>query len=193
MLLYHAIAGYLLLITLFFRAGWGLFGPKHSLFKDFPIGKQKVKDFMLNIFETEQKYIGHNPPASYVMLAILLFTFIIIITGALTYGIQEDKGIFAALGTTSLKDLELFESLHELFATILYFLIGAHLLGILTDKLLHKENDTQNSIVNGYKSTKEENNIKLTLFQKIFASFCLIIFLIFLAYNIYNPLNILVS
>jgi Ni,Fe-hydrogenase I cytochrome b subunit len=148
---------------------------------------------MLNIFEKEQKYIGHNPPASYVMLAILLFTFIIIITGALTYGIQEDKGIFATLSTTSLKNLELFESLHELFATILYFLIGAHLLGILTDKLLHKEHETLNSIINGYKNTKEENNIKLTLFQKIFSILCLFIFLLFLAYNIYNPSNILVS
>lgn len=148
---------------------------------------------MLNIFESEQKHIGHNPPASYVMLAILIFTFFIIITGALTYGIQEDKGIFTSLSTTSLKELELFESMHELFATILYFLIGAHLLGILTDKLLHQEHDTLNSIVNGYKNTKEENSIKLTTFQKIFASFSLLIFILFLSYNIYNPSNLLVG
>ena len=42
---YHAIIGYGVLILLAFRIFWGIFGPKYTLFKDFPIGKQNVKDF----------------------------------------------------------------------------------------------------------------------------------------------------
>ena len=43
---YHVIVGYGILILLVFRGFWGLFGPKYSLFKDFPVSLQKAKDFI---------------------------------------------------------------------------------------------------------------------------------------------------
>ena len=82
---YHAIAGYSILILLVFRVYWGYFGPRYSLFKDFPANKNEAKEFFKNIFSSsfknEQKYIGHNPLASYVMIAMLFVTFIVIVTG----------------------------------------------------------------------------------------------------------------
>ena len=69
----------------------GIFFPKYSLFKDFPANKNEAKEFLKNIFDDKQKYIGHNPLASYVMIAMLVVAFLAIITGVLAYGIQEEK------------------------------------------------------------------------------------------------------
>ena len=62
---------------------------------------RKNREFFKNIFDgsfkNEQKYIGHNPLASYVMIAMLIVTFIVIVTGVLAYGIQDGKGIASFL------------------------------------------------------------------------------------------------
>lgn len=189
----HAVVGYSILILLFFRFFWGFIGPKYSLFKDFPTGKNNVKLFINTIFGEKQPYIGHNPLASYVMISILICTFFIIITGILTFGIQESKGIFSNLSHTFLKDLELFEELHEFFANFLYLLIAAHLMGICVDRVLHKEEQTLNSIFNGFKKTQEKIFIHLTIFQKIFTLLMFIFFIFFLLLNLYNPANILIQ
>ena len=51
LLTYHAVIGYSVLILLFFRLVWGYIGPKHSRFKDFPLGISHVKEFLFNIFK----------------------------------------------------------------------------------------------------------------------------------------------
>jgi cytochrome b len=190
---YHAIIGYAVLILLVFRAFWGIIGPKYSLFKDFPIGKQKVKEFLNNIFEDHQKYIGHNPLASYVMIAMLVVAFLTVITGILAFGIQEGKGILSSWNSPFFKEMEIFKGIHEILSTLFIVLIVAHVAGVLSDRLLHKKHETLNSIITGYKVTNENESIKLNIFQKIFAFFMFIIFIGFFAFNIYKPNNILVS
>ncbi len=113
----HIISGYLILIPFTFRLTWGLIGPKYSKFKDFPLSLKKAKEFLLNIFNKEQKYVGHNPVASFVMILILLIVPIIIFTGMLTLGAEEAKGFFSYIGKN-----KLFEDLHELFSNLMYFL-----------------------------------------------------------------------
>ena len=95
LLKYHAIAGYSILILLVFRVYWGYFGPKYSLFRDFPANKSEAKEFLKisSMALLKTKYIGHNPLASYVMIAMLIVTFIVIVTGVLAYGIQDGKGL----------------------------------------------------------------------------------------------------
>lgn len=189
---YHAIIGYAILILLTFRFIWGYWGPKYSKFKDFPFGFSQVKEFMLNIFNHEQKYIGHNPAASYVMMGMFIVVFIVIATGALTFGIQEGKGIFSFLNDSFLKN-GTFEELHEILANLLILLIVAHLGGILTDKLLHGKQETLQSIFTGYKVTQEKSSITLTLFQKFIAFIFLVALLGFLVFNFIQPKNILVA
>ncbi|MAC82760.1 MAG: hypothetical protein CL624_01360 [Arcobacter sp.] len=190
---YHAIIGYAILILLAFRLIWGIFGPKYSRFKDFPMSMKSIKEFQENILNTNQKFIGHNPIASYVMIGMFITVFIIILTGALTLGIQEGKGVFSYLNSSFFKEMELFESLHELFATCLILLIVAHLGGILFDKIFHGKHETLNSIFNGFKKTKEKEIIKLNIYQKIIAFIFLIIFIGFLVFNLLQPKNILVA
>ena len=134
---YHAIIGYGVLILLVFRIFWGIFGPKYSLFKDFPIGIQNVKDFIINIFDSNQKYIGHNPLASYAMFGMLIVTFLTVMTGILAFGVQEGKGVLSFLNSPYFKDMKLFKDIHEFLSSVLIALIIAHILGVLSDRVLH--------------------------------------------------------
>ena len=181
------------MILLFFRVYWGYFGPKYSLFRDFPANKSEAKEFFKNIFDDKQKYIGHNPLASYVMIAMLIVTFIVIVTGVLAYGIQEGKGLASFLNDSFFKNMKLFKEIHEFFANFLIFLIVAHLTGVAFDRVFHKKHETLNSIATGYKMTSEDESIKLSFFQKLFAIFMFVAFIAFLIFNIYKPDNSLVA
>ncbi len=188
---YHAIVGYALLILLAFRIFWGFFGPKYSKFKDFPTNE--LKPYSSTVFNKESKYIGHNPAASYVMIIMLVCTFLIILTGVLTYGIQEGKGLLGFLNETYFKNMKSIDNIHEFFANFFIFLIVLHLAGIVVDKFLHKEIETLKSIFTGFKNTKEDKSIKLNIFQKLFAALMFILLVVFLIFNLLNPKNILVA
>lgn len=191
---YHAIIGYGVLILLAFRFIWGVFGPKYSKFKDFPFGKKNVKEFLNNLFEEKQKYIGHNPLASYVMVAMLVVCFLAVVSGALAFGVQEGKGIASSLNNSFFKNMELFKSIHEFLSTLFLILLASHIGGVLSDRLLHKKHETLNSIVTGYKKSEDEKSgIRLSIFQRFIAFIFLALLVSFFAYNIMYPKNALVN
>lgn len=191
LLKYHVIIGYAILILLVFRLGWGLFGPKYSRFKDFPLGLRNIKEFLASMFTDNSRFTGHNPLASYVMLGLLGLAFLAIFSGALTYGIQEGKGIFSFLNSSFFREMELFEEIHEFFGNLILVLIFVHLAGIFSDKLLHPKHETLKSIFNGYKNTNEKESVKLNIFQKSFAFLILIVLIWFVYFNISTPTNVL--
>ncbi len=155
-------------VLLLYRVIWGVMGPRYSLFSDFNLNITALKEYLFSLFNPRKKYIGHNPAASYVMIGIIIVMLLLTITGFLTYGTQENKGFFAFLNATFFKDMELFEDIHEFLGTVLWFFITAHVGGVLLDRLLHPQNGTLTSILNGNKNMEGEN-IKLTLFQKAVA------------------------
>jgi len=190
---YHAVVGYSILILIGFRIVWGVFGPKYSKFKDFPLRKNSVIEFISNMFNSEQKFVGHNPLASYVIIGMFITLFFITVTGVLTLGIQEGKGIFSYLNSSMFREMELFEEVHEVLSTLLIVLIIAHLGGVVFDRLFHAKHETLNSIFSGYKKTKVQESIKLNIFQKVISLIFLLFFVGFLAFNLLQPKNILVS
>lgn len=190
---YHALIGYGVLILLVFRLFWGYIGPKYSKFKDFPLSFTDAKEFALNIFSSKQKYIGHNPIASYAMIGIFVVVFLTIITGILALGVEEGKGLLSSLNSTFFKKMELFEHIHEFFSNLLLALIAAHLLGVFSDRILHPAHKTLSSIFNGFKVTDEDYSIKLNIFQKLFALIFLALFVAFLIFNIGTKSNPLVA
>lgn len=190
---YHALMGYAILILLTFRFFWGYLGPKYSKFKDFPMSMGEVKEFIANIFNSEHRYVGHNPLASYVMIGILVVVFLTIITGVLTLGIQEGKGLLSSLNSTFFKEMELFEEIHEFLSGVLIALIVMHILGVLSDRLLHSKHKTLESIFNGYKVTKEQEGIRLNIFQKLLAAIFLALFVAFLLFSMTTKSNPLIA
>lgn len=191
---YHAIIGYAILILLLFRFIWGFIGPKYSRFKDFPLGKENVIDFIKTEFFTDKsKFTGHNPLASYVMISMLIVAFLAIFTGILAFGIQEGKGILSSLNSSMFKEMELFEEIHEFLSSLFLVLLAAHIGGILTDKLLHSKNETLKSIFTGYKISEEKEGISLNIFQKLIAVIFLSLLISYFVYNIIETKNPLIA
>ena len=167
-LLWHAAFGFAVGALLLFRILWGFRGPEHSRFADFDLKPSSLKTYMLTLFASKKEYIGHNPAASFAVIGILAVTLLLVLTGMLTYGVQENRGLFAFLHGTFFKQMKLFKALHEALGTLLYFLIGAHIVGVLLDRLLHPSHGTMRSIVSGYKPV-EGRSVRLTFFQKTVA------------------------
>ena len=165
----HAAFGYGVFVLILFRIIWGFIGPKYSKFSDFVLDFKEAKEFALNIFNPKKEYAGHNPAASFVMLGIIIVTLLVTISGVLTYGIQEGRGVFAFLNNSFFKEMELLKELHEVFVNLLIILVLAHLGGVFSDYILHKEQGVLRSIFNGYKNIKAQS-IKLNFFQIVVAT-----------------------
>lgn len=164
-----------------FRIVFGIFGPRYSNFKDFPIAPENQKAFIKGYFSRAKNHVGHNPAAAVVMLLILLIGLICSISGYLLYATENN-----ILGFAIQEDL--LEEVHEVLANIFLGLVGAHLLGVLADTLFHRKTGTLQSIFTGYKNI-EARNVKLNAFHKYFVLLWVIvpIYLFFLAYNL--PIN----
>jgi cytochrome b len=182
-LILHSAFGYGVAILVIFRFIWGFIAPQYSKFKDFPLNIKEAKDFfnshILNRGE-KRLYIGHNPLASYVMVAILITLFLVVLTGALTFGVQEGRGVFSYLNNSLFKEMELFEEIHEFFTSILMLLISIHIIGVVTDYILNRGVGTLSSIFTEYKTLKGVD-VKLSTSQKvistIFLTLAVVVFL----------------
>ena len=168
----HASIGYAIAVLVVYRIIWGFIGPKYSRFSDFPLSLQELKSFALNIFN-QKKYAGHNPGASFVMIAMLAVVVLTVLTGVLAYGIQEGRGILSFLNSSYFKEMKLFKEVHEFFSTLLMILIGLHLGGVAFDRLIDKKTNTLASIATGYKNI-EAPSVTLKWFQKLFSLVALV-------------------
>jgi len=144
----------------FFRLLYGLFGPKYSHFRDFPMGFRSQKEFVTTFFSNTKAYAGHNPLASIVMLTIFIVGLLCSISGFLMYATEN--------GIVSLNvDEDFLGESHEILANLFLLLVIFHVLGIIADTVFHGKTGTLASIFSGYKSIEAEN-VKLTGFQKFF-------------------------
>lgn len=164
----HVALGYAAGVLVVFRLVWGIVGPKYSRFSDFTLRFDALKEYILTLIHPSKHYIGHNPAAGFVMIAMLLTVILAVLSGILAYGIQENNGFLAFLHTEYFRDMKWFKEIHEFFVNLLWVLIAAHVGGVLVDRLLHRADRTLPSILDGYKSLEGEN-ASLTLPQKAIA------------------------
>ena len=162
----HVALGYSAGILISFRFLWGMIGPRYSHFRDFPVGMKSIIEFLKRIGKPTDNYTGHNPPASLVMLGIMIMVIFVAATGSATLAQEGGIGLLKSFNLPS--DIE-FKELHESCVQILIGLVVFHLLGIILDLFLHKSNSALKSIFSGYKTGVNSEDIKLNLFQKFFA------------------------
>lgn len=174
----HFAFGAFVGVLLFFRILYGLFGPKYSKFKDFPIGWNSQREFINSFFSKTKSYAGHNPGASLIMLSIFIVGIICSISGYYLYAAENNV---QNIGISE----DFLEDLHEITANIFLILVGFHLLGILLETLLHKKTGTLKSIFTGYKNI-ESKDTKLNGFHNVFTLFWFIIpfYVSYLAYQL---------
>jgi cytochrome b len=167
-LTWHAAFGIAAGVLVLYRILWGFMGPEHSRFRDFDLKLSSLGTYLLTLFNPSKHYVGHNPAASFAMIGILAVVLLLALSGLLTYGIQENRGLFAFMHNSFFREMELFEELHEALGTLLYLLIAAHVGGVMFDRLLHPAHGTLNSIISGYKNL-EGRDARLNLFHKLLA------------------------
>lgn len=188
---WHVALGSGIALLLLFRIIWGVMGPKYSRFSDFEFKISRLKEYLLTIFHPSRHFVGHNPAASYVMIAILITIALAVISGMVAYGVTENRGILSLLHAGQFRNMKLFEEMHELFVNLLWVLIGAHIAGVLADRFLHSSNGILTSIVGGHKNFEGENAV-LSFFQKVVATMGVGGSVALLIYTISVPDNFLI-
>ncbi|NOX15889.1 MAG: cytochrome B [Epsilonproteobacteria bacterium] len=196
---YHIAFGVALGVTFAFRFIWGYIGPQYSRFEDFDFSISNLKEYMLTVVsyifhvgKKSKEYIGHNPASSYAIVAMIVLTFLAIFTGFLAQGIEKNHGIFAFLHSAYFQKMELFSGIHSFFANALIFVIAAHVAGSLVDKYI-KKSDAINSMLNGFKRTKELLRVRLNIFQVLFSFIWIGLSLFSLYYMIFTKDNVLLA
>lgn len=187
----HVALGYTIGLLFLFRILWGFMDVKYSKFKDFNFSLSDLRAYMLSIFGNKKEYVGHNPASSYAIVAMMILTFLAVISGALTYGVKEGMGVFSFMNHTLFRDMKLFKEVHEFFSNALMAVIFAHIAGVLLDKVLHKSRALE-SMIDGYKLSNEEE-LKLTLAQKMYSVVALGLSLFVLVYMLLSPNSLFIA
>ena len=135
---YHMLFGLAVLPVVLFRIVWGIVGTKYARFTSFFHSPNIIVQYVTSTIRKQAKrYPGHNPAASYVMLAIILLI-----------GLNATTGILLVNGYWGLEDI------HPVIAYILLGLIGLHIVGLITHTIQHREAIAL-SMITGKKQTEE--------------------------------------
>lgn len=144
----HVWAGYLVAGLLIFRLIWGFSGGKYARFTNFLCGPSKAITYFKDAFSLKAKrYIGHNPAGTLMILLLLISLMITTITGFAVYGAEENTGPLAMI---SMENEHLWEEVHEFFANASLVLVFIHIVGVIFESYLHKENLSK-AMLTGYK------------------------------------------
>jgi len=145
----HVFSGYLFLGLLGFRLIWGIIGSHYARFYHFAYGWRDVWDYLKTLLTKQrQHFLGHNPAGSWAVFVILGLGLIVSLTGLLTLGGEERHGPFAGMIGFAYGDW--FHQWHDIMAWLMLGLIGIHLLGVVVESGLHRENLVK-AMITGFK------------------------------------------
>jgi len=137
----HTTAGYLIMGLVAFRLVWGVIGTRHARFTSFVRSPGAALAYLKDLALFRGKaYVGHNPAAAWMVIALLVSLTLTGVSGMMLYGADEGQGPMAAV-MAPYHDLEdPLEEAHEVLAGFTLFLVGLHLAGILASSFVHREN-----------------------------------------------------
>ena len=138
----HVWAGYLIAGLLLWRVVWGFVGPRHARFSDFVRGPRESFGYLKDALTLRAaRYLGHNPAGGAMIVALLLSLAATIVTGLALYGADKAMGPLAALLVESSDaTIDAIKEAHEAATNCTLLLVAGHLLGVVWESLLHREN-----------------------------------------------------
>ncbi len=138
----HAYAGYVVTGLLVFRLIWGIIGTRHARFADFVFTPRTVLAYLKDIVMLKAKrFVGHNPAGGAMIVALLLSLLATSVSGLALYAVGENAGPLAgALGGLGGFWEDALEGVHEFLANFTVFLVVVHVLGVIVESALHREN-----------------------------------------------------
>ncbi len=146
----HSYAGYLVAGLVAFRLLWGFMGGRHARFSDFVQRPRVVIDYMKQASRFQApRYLGHNPAAGTMIIALLIMLALSALSGIALYGAADNAGPMAGLFSGRFT-ADVLEEVHEFLANFTVFLVILHVAGVLFSSMEHGENLVR-SMINGRK------------------------------------------
>lgn len=138
----HVLAGYTVVGLLLLRLVWGFVGSRHARFSDFVHHPRTVLRYTAAVLRGRaRRYIGHNPAGGAMIVAMIVMLLVTTGLGLSLYGAQNGMGPLAGVfADASDAFVDVLKDAHEFCAYSCVVLIGAHLLGVLWESVLHREN-----------------------------------------------------
>jgi len=155
----HSWAGYLILILISIRIIWGFIGTRYARFSDFVYSPENIIQFLKDTLHLRAKrYLGHNPAGGAMIILLMVSLLITTSSGILLLGAEEHAGPLAhwftqAGGFWS----DVLEELHEFFANFTLLLVVIHVIGVILESLIHKEN-LVSAMLSGFKSANPKSH-----------------------------------
>jgi len=127
----HVNAGYLIGILILLRLVWGFVGPRYARFSDFVRTPREVLAYARDAVRFRApRYVGHNPAAGAMVVALLVCLMLTVLTGIALYGATDFAGPLAGLWRGEVA-ADVLEEIHEAGANLTLFLVVLHLGGVL--------------------------------------------------------------
>lgn len=137
----HVFAGYAVFGLIILRLVWGVIGTRHARFGDFIYSPAEVKAFLKDTAQLRAKrYTGHNPAGGMMVVLMLIGLLMVSVSGVAVYAAEESAGPLAMLAQSLHPYEGMLEEAHEFFANFMVLLIVIHVIGVLVESFIHREN-----------------------------------------------------
>ena len=138
----HVWAGYTIVVLLLFRLFWGFAGTRHARFSDFVRGPHETLLYVRDVLTLRApRHLGHNPAGGAMIVILLLSLTVTVLAGLMLYGANKGLGPLAGLLVgSSDSSIDTIKEVHEFFANFTVILVVGHLIGVIWESLLHREN-----------------------------------------------------
>jgi len=124
----HTLLGYAIATLIALRIAWGFVGSRYARFSNFVRSPRKIADYAAQAARWRApRYLGHNPAGGAMIIALLVMTTGIAVTGF-------------AMTTDAFWGAKWVEELHEGLAYATLGLIALHIVGVVFSSLAHREN-----------------------------------------------------
>ncbi len=131
----HVYAGYSLTCLLAFRLVWGFIGSPFSRFSRFPLARKQVGDHLKSLLKFKSEpHSGHNPVGAWMIVILLSTLFLLVLSGLITWGGQENNGPLADWFGYQVGHFT--GEIHETLAGILMACVGIHIGGVLFETII---------------------------------------------------------
>lgn len=142
----HRWIGYAAVALVLCRLVWGVIGSRHARFGDWVPSPARLRNHLALLLRgREPRYLGHNPAAAVMMLALLAMLVALGVTGWLTT-------------TDRFFGEEWLEDLHRLLANIMLGMVVLHVAAAVFESWRHRENLILAMITGKKRPTGEPND-----------------------------------
>jgi cytochrome b len=142
--LVHVTFGYTMAGLVVFRVVWGFIGTRHALFTDFVRGPGAAMRYLRSVVRGQpEHHMGHNPAGALAVVALLVLSVVVAVTGWATYRELGGDGM---------------EELHEALANAMLGLVVLHVVAVVVSSRLHREN-LVGAMISGYKDGQQADAV----------------------------------